>query len=301
VGLSWPGISSVSGDLPEDERPPIQAVINEFGDRLGERLDAMGAPRHTSPYFRPWGIVVVRDTQGVSVALLPSSGVPQVMWLMAHGGLMSPEVLVVSLKEQTGDVASHGVRLPLPDAADRAVQIAQAVERHLAEVARSLQFEKLNVPRSVMGLEPHIRRFLNDHPDPDKNVFVMMRFLKSDQLDEAYQTIKETLETRGYRVHRADQKDYTGELWSNVEVYLSGCNLGIAVFEEIEKRDFNPNVSLELGYMIGRGKRTLLLKEEHMPELHADVMHRLYKSWDQFKVKETVAAQVERWADIDLS
>lgn len=152
-----------------------------------------------------------------------------------------------------------------------------------------------------MGLEPHIQRFLNDHPDPDRNVFVMMRFLKSDQLDEAYQTIKETLEARGYSVHRADQKDYAGELWSNVEVYLSGCNLGIAVFEEIEKRDFNPNVSLELGYMIGRGKRTLLLKEQHMPGLHADVMHRLYKSWDQFKVKETVAAQVERWADIDLT
>ena len=300
MGLNWPGISNVSGDIPDAERPPIQAVVDEFGDRLGERLDGMGAPRHTSPYFRPWGIVIVRDALGVSIALLPASGLPQVKWLQAHGGLMQPEQIAVVLKQQTGEVATDAVRLPLPEAPDRAAQIAGAVESHISEVARSLQFAKLDVPRSVMGLEPHIQRFLNDHPNPDKNVFVMMRFIESEQLDEAYKAIKETLASRGYNVLRADDKDYTSELWSNVEVYLSGCNLGIAVFEEIEKRDFNPNVSLELGYMIGRGKRTLLLKEKHMTELHADVMHRLYKPWDQFKVKETVAAQVERWADIDL-
>lgn len=149
-------------------------------------------------------------------------------------------------------------------------------------------------------MEPRLREFLNDHPDPDRNVFVIMRFLDSAQLEEAYAAIKSTLADRGFHAVRADDRDYTGELWSNVEVHLTGCKYGIAVFEDIDRRDFNPNVALELGYMIGRNKRCLILKEQRLPVLPADVIHRLYKPFDMFNVTASVSREVARWIDVDL-
>ena len=159
---------------------------------------------------------------------------------------------------------------------------------------------KLGDISHVRHLETYLRQFLQDHPDPDKNVFVMMRFNDTEQMKTVYETIKSTLATRGMTAIRADDRDYTGELWSNIEVYLTGCRYGIAVFEDIDQRDYNPNVSLELGYLMGRGKRTLLLKEKRLPRLPTDVVHRLYKEFDMFDIANSVEREVGRWIDVDL-
>jgi hypothetical protein len=66
-------------------------------------------------------------------------------------------------------------------------------------------------------------------------------------------------------VLRADDKDYTGDLWENVCLYMLGCRFGVAVFEEIDQREFNPNVAFELGFMTAHGKRCPLLKDQRKP------------------------------------
>src|SRR4051794_33263445 len=128
----------------------------------------------------------------------------------------------------------------------------------------------------------------------------MMRFLQSQQLNDIYEAIKSAFASRGFHAVRADDRDFTGELWSNIEVYMACCNLGVAVFEDIEQRDFNPNVSLELGYMLGRRKRCLLLKEQRLPNLPADVVHRLYKPFDMFDISTSITREILRWVDVDL-
>jgi hypothetical protein len=95
-------------------------------------------------------------------------------------------------------------------------------------------------------------------------------------------------------------RDYTGELWSNIEVYMTCSMYGVAVFEDIDKRDFNPNVSLELGYMLANRRRCLILKEQRLPDLPADVVHRLYKPFDMFDIERSVSREVARWVDVDL-
>ena len=191
-------------------------------------------------------------------------------------------------------------RSPLPDAADRDPVIHGAAVAHVAEVERAARLGRLGDLTGVAHLEAHLREFLNDHPNPDRNVFVMMRFLRSDQLDEVHQAIRDTLAPRGFEAVRADDRDYTGELWSNIEVYMTCSRYGIAVFEDIEQRDFNPNVSLELGYMLGKQKRCLILKEERLPDLPADVVHRLYKPFNMFDITASVVREVGRWVDVDL-
>lgn len=128
----------------------------------------------------------------------------------------------------------------------------------------------------------------------------MMRFMQSDQLDATYKAIRDTLAARGFDAVRADDRDYTGELWSNIEVYMTCSMYGVAVFEDIDKRDFNPNVSLELGYMLANRRRCLILKEQRLPDLPADVVHRLYKPFDMFDIERSVSREVARWVDVDL-
>ena len=159
---------------------------------------------------------------------------------------------------------------------------------------------KLGDIQHVRHLENDLRRFLEDHPEPSRNVFVMMRFSDTAQMKQIHQAIVDGLKEHGMNAVRADDRDYTGELWSNIEVYLTGCQYGIAVFEDIDQRDFNPNVSLELGYLMGRGKRTLLLKEKRLPKVPTDVVHRLYKEFDGYDIENSIKREVGQWISRDL-
>lgn len=72
------------------------------------------------------------------------------------------------------------------------------------------------------------------------------------------------------------------------------------MFEDIEQRDFNPNVAYELGYMKGRQKRCLILKERRLPRMPSDVIHRLYREFDVFDIKRTITEQVDAWVQKDI-
>ena len=94
------------------------------------------------------------------------------------------------------------------------------------------------------GLRPFLTAFVADHPEVDKNVFIAMRFRDGEQFGEIHQSIKTALGKYGLRGLRADDRVYPvdGDLWSNVCVYMLACKYAVCVFEEIEDREFNPNV-----------------------------------------------------------
>jgi predicted nucleotide-binding protein len=82
---------------------------------------------------------------------------------------------------------------------------------------------------------------------------------------------------------------------------MLGCNYGIAVFEDIDERDFNPNIVLELGFMLALNKRCLILKEKTLPKMPADIVGKLYKEFDFFNIESSISDQIKRWAnDIGL-
>jgi predicted nucleotide-binding protein len=80
------------------------------------------------------------------------------------------------------------------------------------------------------------------------------------------------------------------QLWNNVQCFLLGCRFGIAIFTRDEKKEedkvifhdsvYNPNVSIELGYMISRGKEVLILKDKELNRLPTDMIGQLYKDFD---------------------
>lgn len=98
----------------------------------------------------------------------------------------------------------------------------------------------------------------------------------------------------------AADRTYHPHIWDNICVYMLGCKYGVAVFEEIEVRSFNPNIAIELGFMTALGRRCLPLKEKRMPALPVDVGSLIYKEFDAYDMGETVTRAVQDWVQCDL-
>lgn len=301
--LPWPMIENSGGDLADETQAEARVLLDGFADEVVALLDAAGLPPTSSSLFRPWNLVVVVDAEKlVAVFGQLQGGLALVRWLDRTAELVDPQQVSNQVQVELGQQVAAWVSFPRAalEPSASGPSIAVAAQHHVAAVERQSRLGRLGDLTGLAHLEPALRAFLEDHPEPAKNVFIMMRFLDSPQMAEIHETIKSTLAANGFHGIRADDRDYTGELWSNIEVCMTGCTYGVAVFEDIDERDFNPNVSLELGYMLGRRKRCLLLKERRLPDLPTDVIHRLYKPFDMFALAETVHAQLLRWIQVDL-
>lgn len=300
MGLNWPGVSTGGGDMDAAAQKDIRTLLDEFGDSVSRQLALLGLPPHASPFFRPFSLVALRDRAQVLVGLGPAPGMAQLRWLDDPAQFYDPAAMDDLLKNQLGWEVGAVISLPLPGDPHRVAKLETVANAHVKEVEAMNALGKLGDVQHVRHLENDLRKFLEDHPDPSRNVFIMMRFSETLQMQQIHQAIVAGLKEQGMNAVRADDRDYTGELWSNIEVYLTGCQYGIAVFEDIDQRDFNPNVSLELGYLMGRGKRTLLLKEKRLPRVPTDVVHRLYKEFDGYDIENSIRREVGQWITRDL-
>ena len=152
------------------------------------------------------------------------------------------------------------------------------------------------------GVGPIVGKVFEDSPVYQRNVFIMMRFKSTPQFEEITRTLRSNLRTYGLWGLRADDRAYSDDLWLNVCGYMWACKYGIAIFEDIDERDFNPNIALECGFMMALGKRVLLLKESRMPKMPTDITGKLWKPFSVFNIESTISQQIESWVkDIGLT
>lgn len=167
---------------------------------------------------------------------------------------------------------------------------------------QSRDSHQINVPPGYEGLQPFLDTFAQDHPEIEKNVFIAMRFRDGKQFTEIHQSVKASLAKYGLQGLRADDKVYPldGDLWNNVCVYMLACKYAVCVFEEIDEREFNPNVPLEFGFMRALNRQVLLLKDQRMPVLPTDMTGKVYRPFDSYDISKTIQRQVGEWAERDL-
>lgn len=123
-----------------------------------------------------------------------------------------------------------------------------------------------------------------------------MRYKQADHYIEIENTIRTSLNRRGLNAHLAkDHQFLPNNLWDNICVYMLACDFGIVVFEEIDNRDFNPNISIEIGFMLALGKECLLLKDKRMPKMPTDICGHLYRDFDTYNITDTVSNQIASW------
>jgi len=144
-------------------------------------------------------------------------------------------------------------------------------------------------------LDPWLDAFRTEHPDPRKCAFVMMRFSKTPAHEAIFKAIEDCCASHGIKAMRADQHAFSEDVLANIQTYIHGTGFGIAVFERLEKEYFNPNVSLELGYMMGQKRHVCLLKDKNLDALHTDVVGRIYRTFDTQDAKTTITKELEAW------
>jgi hypothetical protein len=146
-----------------------------------------------------------------------------------------------------------------------------------------------------LEIQESLLRFKSDYPVSNKVAFVMMQFGETKAHKEIVATIKDTLNSHGITGVRADDKQYHDDLFYNIMTYLYGCGIGIAVFERIEGDEFNPNVSLEVGYMTALKKPICLLKDKTLKTLPTDIIGKLYKIFDPQDSVNTIPQKITQW------
>jgi len=144
-------------------------------------------------------------------------------------------------------------------------------------------------------IQDSLKRFREDYPDPKTTAFIMMRFRDTPEHNAIATAVKEALAAHGITGVRADERSYHTILFYNIETYLHGCSLGVAVFESIEATEFNPNVSLEVGYMFAMKKPVCLLKDKTIKTLPSDLVGHLYEPFDSYNPATTISPRISRW------
>jgi hypothetical protein len=146
------------------------------------------------------------------------------------------------------------------------------------------------------SLKAPLDRYLRQSPF-FRNVFVMMRFQDTKQNTAIRTAISAALSSHGLTAQFADNLTVADTLWDNVCAYMLGSRFGIAVIEEIEERSFNPNVALEIGFMLALQRRVLVLKDKRVHSMPADLIGRIYREFDSYDVEHTISERIDEWIE----
>ncbi len=162
-------------------------------------------------------------------------------------------------------------------------------------VVPELANKNILISEAPVDIHRSLEHFRQDFPDPQSVAFMIMRFGTTELHANIFEALKEGLAKHGITGIRADEKQYHDDLLDNVLTYMHGCGFGVAVFERIEEETFNPNISLEIGYMMAMNKPVCILKDKTLKTLHSDLMGKIYKMFDPLNAKVTIYEAISPW------
>ncbi len=192
------------------------------------------------------------------------------------------------------------------------VRISPEYEPTEREVFKKIQYESIVafylVPTELEMIEKNIADppieigqslevFRKDNISGKKIAFIMMQFGDTKAHKRIINSIRNVLDPIGINGLRADDKQYHDDLFYNIVTYVWGCDFGIAVFDRIEADVFNPNVSLEVGYMLALRKPVCLLKDKTLRTLPTDLIGKIYRKFDPQDPEATIKPELLQWLE----
>lgn len=97
-----------------------------------------------------------------------------------------------------------------------------------------------------------------------------------------------------------DENTFHDDLWENVNVYLDCCVAAVAFFEKKPFKSFNPNVALEVGYMLGRGKKVFIIKDKRIKDLPTDLKGKICYDYDGCGNNNSLEVKLDEWMQANL-
>jgi hypothetical protein len=227
--LLWPSIRSEGGNLPDEPKALITTALDSFADEVQGLMSARGLSRNISPIFRPWSLYVFVTSDWVfSVFCSHVGGIQNLIWNDLGAQSVSQEQLFRIIEDQTLDMPGTCIVLPRSaiTGSITSAEIASIAVVHVNHVESSHLLSRLGDIAELENQHEALQRFLGDHPNHEKNVFIMMRFDETDQMREIHAALIAALAERGFHAIRADDRNYTDELWTNIQVCVAGCKFG---------------------------------------------------------------------------
>lgn len=160
--------------------------------------------------------------------------------------------------------------------------------------------QQATIPLGFEYIEPLVRKFLADYPHVDRNVFVMMPFT-SPYTESIYKAVSDEVSAHGLIPLRANQRSFSQILWWNIVTYMLGSSYGIVIYEPKEGIPFNPNVSIEAGFMLALDRPVLFLANSELKGLPVDFSGHIFKTYALTSLNQTVKEAVKDWIAHDLS
>ncbi len=296
------GIASLNENLPEDERYICDQIVKKFGEDVKTMAHQFQIPASKLLVFKSSCLYIGRSFEYYYFIYSDNSGDNTIIYtdITSLGDVSLPE-MVNHIKLEIGNVpwafaiskSSFTLNNETLDneIRDKAQKYVSAIRQGILPTQDKKQHEVIIVPE----LETYINKFRLDYPTNIKTAFIMMQFSNTPAHNNIVKEIKRVLEKNGIKGFRADEKEYADDLFTNVRTYLHCCDFGIAVFERLLNDDFNPNVSLEVGYMFGLAKQVCLLKDQTLRHLHTDLVGKLYKEFNPQDINGTIESQLEKW------
>ncbi|MDU1655617.1 MAG: hypothetical protein E6850_24500 [Leclercia adecarboxylata] len=299
--LSSGGMASTGGDLSEAERQPANSIVKMFANDLRNYARTLQIPASKVKVNKCSYLFVAKDdfSYHFVFAEKPGGGNSLVYRNLSEYRNIAIQSIVHQVRIDVGDVVwafSCPISISPEALGDYINKIAiEYIQSEIQTDANQnngkISEEAMNVPEIASGLE----RFRNDYPKGKKTAFIIMQFGSTKAHTQLVEAIKAVLSKHDIVALRADDKEYMDDLFSNIKTYMYGCDFGISIFERIEEDNFNPNVSLEVGYMMGMGKQVLLLKDKTLSSLHTDLAGKLYKPFDIFDIESSLGPHIEKW------
>lgn len=287
------GIIQMQGEMGDEEK-----LINSIGKFFSDRLDALSLERKV-----PISLIPLRSANRVHIVSDPACyhfffvdvPGPDTISFQRNNRSSRAESFLPSVRQHLGEIIYIiEVEKDLPLSSLKA-KLEASAEKYFEESIKRVSEPAKGHPVLPSEIASSVAAFSKDHPKPQKTAFIVMSFHKTAAHDAIVSTVKTTLAKHNILGLRADDKEYNDELFANVRTYMHAADFGIGVFERIMQDDFNPNVSLEVGYIMALGKDMLLLKDQTLKNLPTDLVGRLYKPFDPQRIAETLPAHIEKW------
>jgi len=118
--------------------------------------------------------------------------------------------------------------------------------------------------------------------------FLIRKFEDREDRNILVRDVKQTFRENSLKVIDAAEHTFHDELWRNIREYMDNCTFGVVIIDDFSPNDenkFNPNVFLEIGYLLAIGKPILILIQNSLvKKLPTDMKPFIYETFDALDV-----------------
>ena len=131
--------------------------------------------------------------------------------------------------------------------------------------------------------------------------FLIRKFEERDDRNRLVNTVRETFRQKGFTIVDASEKTLHPEAWGNVREFLEHCSFGVIIIDNLSPytAGFNPNVFLEIGYLLALKKNILILIQNSLAQtLPTDIKPFIYTSFDSQDLETaSLKNNIIKWID----